>query len=457
MLSLNSRLTLSASIVLLVFLGITGLVLDRTFFNSAKNALNDRLSGYVVALIASAEPDDQGNVHLANALPVPQFFTPGSGLYAQITGNDGRVVWRSPSAEGRTLMFPYGLERGGQRFGEIGNNGQANLYFFSIGVTWEEEVSVSDGFTFGVAEDLTSFDEQIGDFRTTLWGWLAAVVVILLAFQGIVLHWGLTPLRKVADDLAAIEAGDREQLEGAYPKELRGLTDNLNALIRSERDHLERSRRTASDLAHSLKTPLALLRGAVESHHAGTHKQLGDLVQDQVDVMSRTIEYQLQRAATAGHTALASPVPVAPVISRLVDALEKVYVEKQVSCHFDFNSESDFYGDESDLMEMLGNVMDNAYKWCAEKVEIRVYQSNGGKRNAKLVISVEDDGPGIPFDMTDKVVRRGIRGDERTEGYGIGLAIVHDIVSAYHGDILIDSSEMGGAKISLSFPGMPLL
>ncbi len=451
--SLNTRLLIAASIALAAFLGITGFVLDGAYRNSAENALRDRLKGYVNALIAAAEPDENGTIHITHAIPELRFFTEGSGLYAKISSNKDGDDWVSPSMANLKINFTHELKRASRHFEYITASDGSLLYAFNIGVTWDDRDNAREGYTFSVAEDLDSFYADINDFRKLLWGWLGAVAVVLLVVQGSVLRWGLRPLRSVAMELGAIEAGKQTELEGRYPKELRGLTDNLNALIRNEREHLERYRNTLGDLAHSLKTPLALLRSEVETQN--NNQGLRSTIQQQVDRMSQIIEYQLQRAATSGRTALVVPVPVSAIVRKVLTAIGKVYADKHVNCQVRIDNATCFYGDESDLMELLGNLIDNAYKWCRSQVVISAQQGPTKEtRHPGLMITIEDDGQGIPADMAQHVVQRGARGDKEISGHGIGLAMVQDIIRAYEGRLLISTGGLGGAHVQVRFPGV---
>lgn len=453
MLSLNTRLLIVACIALTAFLGVTGFVLDGSYRNSAENALKDRLRGYANALIAAAEPDAKGTIHLTHALPELRFFTEGSGLYAKISSNKDGDNWVSPSMAGLKIDFTHEFKRASQHFEYIIASDGSLLYAFNIGVTWDERENAKEGYTFSVAEDLESYYSDINGFRKTLWGWLGAVAVVLLVVLGTVLRWGLMPLRRVAEDLTAIEAGKQTELQGLYPKELRGLTDNLNALIRNEREHLERYRNTLGDLAHSLKTPLALLRSEVEGQN--NNIELRSNVQQQVDRMSQIIEYQLQRAATSGRTALVVPIDVNDIVFKVVAALDKVYADKKIRREIHVSENTYFYGDESDLTELLGNLIDNAYKWCHNKVIISARQDlSDSKRHAGLIINIEDDGAGIPGEMVKYVTRRGARADKEINGHGIGLAMVQDILRVYEGRLEITTSRLGGACVSVRFPSV---
>ena len=447
--SLSARLLLTATIVLAAFLGLTGWTLDKAFRVSVQTAMKDRLQTQIYALIAASELGKDGIIRMTGTLAEARFSVPGSGLYAQISTQLGAQVWQSPSMVGLSIPFKPGLPRGANRFELVTTSTHAPVYAYSFGLAWDVR-GVQRAYTFSVAEGLESTYAQISGFRRNLWGWLGGVALLLLLVQGIILRWGLSPLRRAADDLAAIEAGKATQLEGTYPKELRRLTTNLNALIRHEREHLERYRHTLDDLAHSLKTPLAILQGDVEGDKSP--QQLKASVQEQVDRMSQIVEYQLRRAASSGRTTLVTPVSVEPAVRRLIKTLNKVHTDRKIIVSVAADPGALFYGDEGDLLELLGNIIDNAFKWCAFKINITV-QTLPGERRSGLLLQIEDDGPGVPAHMKEKVLRRGVRADESIQGHGIGLAIVQDIARLYSGTLKIERSALGGALLSITLPG----
>lgn len=450
MLSINTRLLAAASVVLAAFLGLTGLVLDRAFRDAADTALRERLQAHVYALLAAADVNAGGELSLPDTLPEPRYATPGSGLYAQVRRADNGPLWRSPSAVGLEISWPTVADAGKPHFDTfvLAERGIA-LQMLSFGVVWETAPNTAAHYTFNVAEDLSATHAQVRRFRRSLWSWLGGAAALLLIAQGVILRWSLAPLRKAAFEVNEIGAGRQTQLEGAYPRELHGLTHSLNTLIRHERTHLERYRNSLADLAHSLKTPLAVLRGIIESHNPSDAATQCTL-QEHVRRMDQIVHYQLQRAAAVGRTAFAAPVDVSSVVKKLCASLDKVYAEKNVFCAIQTDNGLVFHGDEADLLEALGNVLDNAYKYCRGKVNVTARATANDKPG--LMVEIEDDGPGIPADMAQSVTQRGTRLDTATPGQGIGLAVAHDIVRLYHGALEIDRSELGGAKISLRLP-----
>lgn len=446
--SLAGRLLLVASVVLTGFLGLTGWALDRAYYDSAEAALKERLEANIYALIAGSDVNTKGIMSFPESLAEPRFANAGSGRYAQIASHDGKQLWRSASAVGMEIPYPTKLGRGSSQFELVTLPTGARLFTFNMGLAWEvrrKEI----GFTFSVAESVDAFNAQLGSFRQSLWSGLGGATLLLLLVQSIILRWGLRPLRRVAEDLRAIEQGKATHLEGRYPRELQGMTRNLNALLRSEREHLDRYRHTLSDLAHSLKTPLAVLQGEVEAPRSA--EALRETLAEQVARMRQIVDYQLQKAATAGRTTLAAPIPVAETVERLVASLLKVYAEKNVACKVVVPHDVVFAGDKGDLMELLGNLLDNAFKYCGAKVHISARQERAKDGRVLMHLSIEDDGAGIPDDKQRAVLARGVRADERVTGQGIGLAVVRDIVDLYQGKLLLNRSErLGGARVTVS-------
>ncbi len=444
--SLNGRLLIAASVVLAAFLGLTGLSLDRAFRDSARAAVQDRLQAQVYMLLGAANLDAFNRLTLPQALPEARFSTPDSGLYADVMDSQGALVWHSPSLLGRALpFFPAVRNPGDMQFAPLDAADQTPLFVLAFTVSWEIARNQYQLYTFRVAETRQDFNDQVWSFRRGLWGWLLASTAVLLAVQGLILRWSLKPLRQVTAEIKAIETGQRAELSGGYPEELQPLTTNLNALLRQGRVHLERYRNALGDLAHSLKTPLAVARGALETD--ADPGELRRTLSEQVARMNRTVDYQLQRAAASGRTALSAPLPVAPLARKILDSLAKVYAERAPRLRAEIAATTVFHGDEGDLLEILGNLADNACKWCQRQVVVRAWPATHQGR-AELVLEVEDDGPGIPADQAPLLLHRGQRADPTVAGHGIGLAVVRDLVEeVYYGRLEIGRGELGGARV----------
>lgn len=450
--SLQARLLVVVGFALVGFLGLTGFALDQAFRESALTALRERMQSYVWAYIAGSDPTISRRLVLPEVPPEPRFDQPGSGLYAGITGENLR--WESASALARDLPFAEELLPGEIRFDGPLSSEVGDIYVFSQGVAWELADTDEFRLTFHIAEHASGLRGQIVVFRQTLWAYLGAAGLVLLALMLIMFRWGLSPLRRVQWELGRIESGAAQRLSGRYPRELRGLTESVNDFIVTEREHLARYRNTLGDLAHSLKTPLAVMRTGLDAVGEDTGREFREELQRQVRRMDEIVAYQLSRAATSGHTTFATPLPVASTAEEIVRSLEKVYASRGVLCEFEIDPQARFYGERGDLLELLGNLLENAFKWARSRVLLtaRRIQLPGARRMA-LEIAVEDDGPGIPEDKILDVLKRGVRGDERVEGHGIGMAIIQDILRAYRGSLDVGrSGALGGARFVLRVP-----
>jgi two-component system sensor histidine kinase PhoQ len=272
---------------------------------------------------------------------------------------------------------------------------------------------------------------------------------MLLAFS-MLLRGLLKPLRQIETEITEIEEGDRASLSGAFPTELKGVARNLNLLIDSERARSDRYRYTLDNLAHSLKTPLAAMRSLLNDRQ---DKDFGRRYNEQIDRMDEIVRYQLRKPAASADRLVLAPVPVEKEVARLIDGLGKVYRDKQPEFEVRIQEGMQFRGDTGDFLELAGNLLDNACKWCKHKVRIAVVPSTGGSAVASgMILSVGDDGPGIPQEAADALLQRGMRLDESTPGHGIGLAVVKDIARSYGGQLSIQPSDLGGAEITVSIP-----
>ena len=442
-LSLQARLLLAALLVLMVFTGLTGLALDKAFRQSAETALQDRLQGYLYALLAAVDVDDSGTPQFSRNLPDARFERPGSGLYASIQNTDNQAILNSRSLLGNRLPPLENSPLGQYQYDSLLLNDIPH-YRLAYSVRWELDAEQAYRLDFQVVEDKQSYQQQISTYRRNLWGWLGAAVVVLLLLQAIILRWSLKPLRQVAVDLAAIEAGKAERLHGKYPKELQHLTDTLNDLLDHTRSQLQRYRDSLGNMAHSLKTPLAILANALSLKQTESSPVEAE---EQLQRIRQIIDYQLQRAA-AGQASLGTATALKPVAIKIINAMQKVHADKSLRIENQIDDTLTCQCDEGDLMEVLGNLLENACKWCQQHIRITAQQRQQGG----VEIWIEDDGPGIPAEVREQVLQRGQRADPTTAGHGIGLAMVHEIILLYGGKFKIESSSLGGASICIQLP-----
>ncbi len=448
--SLTRRLLLTVFSVIVVFFGLTVGLLDYLFRETAERGIRELIEAQMVALIAAADPDGPETVTPTAALET-RFDTPGSGLYAEIRSASGESIWRSQSTTGTDVQFGPALE-GGERtffFAEIPDK-HIRLAVASRGIVWDDLHGQPARFTFSIASSLESYEAQLASFRQQMVSWFIGLAVLLVTTLALLLRWLLKPVRRLEREIKEVEAGTRDQLGEAWPRELAAVTSNLNAMIEGERMRIKRYRDTLGNLAHSLKTPLAVMR---QSLGAGD-PQAKAALNHEIDRMTDIIEHQMKRAAASGGVLLGqAPVETAPIVTELRAALLKVYGNKDLLFETSVTPAAQFVGDSADLTELLGNLLDNACKWAKARVRIDVRVDAAADSRQALHLVIDDDGPGIAAADRARVLQRGGRADEATPGHGLGLAMVHDTVELYGGSLRIDASPLGGARFDLRLPG----
>ena len=447
--SLSRRLLVSVSVPLALFFGVMMVVLDRGFRELADRTVQQLLDSQMVALIAAAEPQPDGQYAPASNDMAARLRTPRSGLYAQIRSAHNKTLWRSPSTAGAPIDFGAPLDPGTRRI-SYSNNGHERIEIVSRGIEFEDRTGHVE-LTFSVAASLTPYEQELWSFRRLLFGWFIGLMLVLLATLAGLLRWVLSPVRRMEREIHEVEEGRSDALGGGYPRELSGVAANLNTLLSGERKRVARYRDTLGNLAHSLKTPLAVMRAALASKSSVSEAVLNP----EIDRMSAIIEHQLKRAAASGGALLGqAPVDIAPMVAELRVALLKVYARKDLSIEMLVAPTCQFIGDRGDLTELLGNVLDNACKWC--RGVVRLTASVAGELGARerLSIVVEDDGPGISAEDRIRIGQRGVRADETVPGHGIGLSMVQDTVEMYGGTLIVGkSAALGGARFEVRLPG----
>jgi two-component system sensor histidine kinase PhoQ len=440
--SLRARLLLAATLVLVLFMLLSGAALEQAFRSSAQQVQRDKMQALVYALLGAADAGENETLTIpAGALPDPRLNRVQSGLSAIIFDAKGRAAWRSTNLEDPLPELPM-PEIGVIKFTEFDDQ-----FALSYGVKWAAD---SPGrpplrprkYTITVLEDKTPYRTQLGVFRRTLWIGLGIAASALLLLQLAVLRWGLAPLRRLTREMHRIENGEQAQIESEYPDELTPLAAGLNTMIQAERNQQARYRNALDDLAHSLKTPLAVLRNTVDDRNADS--ALRERLRDPVGRIQEITDHQLRKAATAGRRTFAEPVRLRPLTDKIAGALVKVYADKHPEFTIDVHDNLRARADEGDLYELLGNLMDNAGKWCRQRIRVSARYVE-----RKLQISVEDDGPGFPAEA-EKLLQRGMRADSHTPGQGIGLGAVAELVRAYDGSIVLGRSEWGGGRVEVA-------
>ncbi|MDD5028803.1 MAG: ATP-binding protein [Rhodoferax sp.] len=446
--SIRTRLIWAAAVVLLVFLAGAGWVVQKAHADSVLTQHYARLQTTVYLLMAQAELDANGTLVMPTTLAEPRLSLPGSGLYARITRADQTMNWQSGSALGQRLPSIGALPPGQWRLQAntvdapgANSAGTHALLSTSLGVLWSVGAQ-SAPLVFSALEDKATFDLELRAFERTLWSWLSATGLVLLATQTALLHWAFRPLQQMAQEVARVEHGQQLQLQGHYPLELAGLARNLNLLIDQERGRQTRYRQALDDLAHSLKTPLAVLRATLSEP-----ADLPQRVAEQVCRMDDIVVHQLGRAGAAGSALFAPALALAPLLQRIHATLAKVYAERQLHWSLDCPDTLSWRIGEGDAFELLGNLMDNAAKWARQQATVTLWIDAA----QGLCIRVQDDGPG--FANPQVIGQRRVRLDEQTPGHGIGLAVVKDLVDSHGGTLRVSRSPLGGAQVDVVLPG----
>jgi two-component system sensor histidine kinase PhoQ len=442
--SIGRRLLLASLVVLPLFLAATGWFFARSFETSQLSSAQERLRVQFYALVGAVEFDTAG-IKVGAHIGDPRLRQLNSGLYAVIQHPRGALLWQSPSSVGidlspRLLATDNPPHIGKEQFETV--QGTEPLSRFQYQTVWETDEGEDMPLVFTILEDQTPQRSELRAFLRELWFGLGSAAILLTLAQAVILRWGLQPLRQLAHDLIDLEQGHRGALPERYPEELQSLATNLNQLLQREQQQRERYRNTLGDLAHSLKTPLAVLR-----QEATRPVPDQALLEEQVQRMDQMVSYQLQRAVLSSPHGLQQRVLLRPLVDKLVGTFAKVYFEKRPQFKISVPADCECRGDEADLLELLGNLLDNACKACRGTISVATISNERW-----LLIAIEDDGPGIAADQRTLILQRGRRADSYAPGQGIGLAVAIDIIDTYAAELDIGSSALGGARFSIRWP-----
>jgi two-component system sensor histidine kinase PhoQ len=319
----------------------------------------------------------------------------------------------------------------------------------SLGVRWEAEEGAPVDFALRAAQSLEPWYAEVLRVRTGIATGLLLLGLLVLGGLALALRASLAPLRRLEREIGDIEAGRRELLGDSWPRELAGVTGNLNALLAGERTRLERYRATLGNLAHSLKTPLAAMRGLLERGESAPAA-----LAPQLDRMQDIVQHQLKRVVMGGGGATLADLAIQEPLEQLRAALAKVYADRNLEAAVVVAPATAYPIDAGDFMELAGNLMDNACKYSRRRIAVRATPWTAAAwRRPGLSLEFEDDGSGIPPVERERVLERGVRADESVAGQGIGLAVAREIAASYGGTIEISESRLGGARVSVRLPG----
>ena len=452
--SLALRLFLSATAWTVVILVATGIILSSIYHDAVERSFDRRLSVYLRTLVADVAAPEQSADRGMPTVGEPLFDLPLSGWYWQITPLDAA----KPEIRSSRSLWDTGLSRlhdqdattspDGTRRGYVVGPEEQRLRVL------ERTVDLGDDgrYLIVVAGDPQEIDDETHAFDRALLVTFATLAVVLLLITMFQVRFGLAPLNRISQALAAIRAGTAERLEGRFPVEIAPLARETNALIDANREIVERARTHVGNLAHALKTPLSVM----VNEAAGREDPLAAKVTEQANIMRDQIARHLERARLAARLKVVGSVTdIVPIVTALTRTMEKIHQGRGIAIDLDAPAEVRFRGERQDLEEMVGNLVDNACKWAQMRVSIEVAAERpyGAKPGAVRII-VDDDGPGLNPAQRDQVARRGLRLDETKPGSGLGLSIVLELAALYGGNLLLGTAPIGGLRAELVLPAV---
>lgn len=441
-LPIGTRLLLALLIALPLCLIASAVVIERAYRDSLISAEQQELQTQFYGLLGALEWND-GRLSVSERLKEPRFWQLQSGLYARVTQPDGTPLWRSYSASGiDAAQAPISAQLrrpGSEHYDQWQHNGQS--YFrYRYHLIWETPEGEEQAMLIHLLSDQSSFKQERASFQKTLLIGLLSVAILLIFLQWCLIRWSLAPLRMMGQEIHELSEGERPELSDHYPKELSQITLLLNKVLQREKKQRERYRNTLGDLAHSLKTPITVLDNLDQS------QQLPADAAEQVHAMKRIVQYQLNRAVNAGPQSAGQGSDCLSTVNRIERSLKRVYPDKAITLHHP-DKNVRLPCDESDAMELLGNLLDNAWKAAHSTIWI------GAERTTTAVsLCIEDDGPGMSEQQLGELTQRGRRGDQYGPGQGLGLSIVDDLISSLGGELMFDQSPHGGLRVKVSLP-----
>jgi signal transduction histidine kinase len=448
--SLALRLFLSATAWTVVILFVTGIILSSIYRDAVERSFDRRLGVYLRTLVADVVAPEQSADRAEPTLGEPLFDLPLSGWYWQVTRlgatkpdvRSSRSLWDSSLPAPDDAVAPVGAD--GTRHGYVTGPEDQRLRIVERNVDLGE-----DGrYLIAVAGDPQEIDDETRAFDQALivtFGTLTLVLIFITMFQ---VRFGLAPLKRISESLAAIRAGTAERLEGNFPVEIAPLARETNALLDANREIVERARTHVGNLAHALKTPLSVIFN--EAAARGDDSFAAKVI-EQTNIMRDQIAHHLERARLAARLKVVGSVTeVLPVVTALARTMEKIYQPRGIAIDLHAPAQVRFRGERQDLEEMVGNLVDNACKWAQMRVNVEVVPDAAVRPMVRIV--VDDDGPGLSPGQRDQVARRGRRLDETKPGSGLGLSIVVELSTLYGGSLSLSTAPIGGLRAELVLP-----
>jgi signal transduction histidine kinase len=452
--SLAVRLFLWATACTVVILIITGVALSTLYRHAVERAFDRRLDVYLRTLVADVASPEEGGEKFPQSIGEPLFELPLSGWYWQVTRLDtktpevhsSRSLWDSNLPKLPDDHSPASAE---YRQGYAQGPEEQNLRIVERNI----DLGGDGRYLISVAGDASEIDDETGSFDRAIGMTFAALTVALLLTTALQVRFGLAPLKRITGSLAEIRSGRAERLQGDFPVEIAPLARETNALIDANREIVERARTHVGNLAHALKTPLSVI---VNEAAARGSDPLAQKVMEQTDIMRDQVARQLERARLAARSnVLGTLVDIPPVVTALARTMEKLYRTRDIAIDVALPKDARFRGEQQDLEEMIGNLVDNSCKWAQSRVAIEVLAEEpvaaDGKSRVRII--VDDDGPGLSPAEREQVALRGKRLDETKPGSGLGLSIVVELAGLYGGVLTLGTAPIGGLRAELALPG----
>ncbi len=449
--SIAVRLAASALFWSFFILLTAGLILSALYRDTTERAFDARLLAYATDLASDLVAPGNPEEREFGALGDPRFNLPLSGWYWQVGRPDAapRDIRSSRSLFGAQIpgLVPPGDD---SRFGEVRKGYRSGPEGRTLRLVERDVDLGEDGrYVVRVAGPADEIDGEVRRFTFALTVTFLLLGVALGLTTLLQIRFGLRPLMRLRAAVSAVRRGHADRIGGAFPEDIAPLAEELNLLLDTNREILERARTQVGNLAHALKTPLSVIVNEVEA----APEEIASRVREQATLMRDQVNYHLDRARAAALAGtLGTITEVAPVVAALTRTFEKIYRDRDLAIASDVAPGTRFRGERQDLEEMIGNLIDNGCKWAARRVQLSALPVSEGDR-PRVRITVDDDGPGLPEEARATMLKRGQRLDETKPGSGLGLSIVGDLAALYRGSLALAHSPLGGLRVILELPG----
>ncbi len=439
--SLRVRLVGIAALAGLAGIFVAGGVLLSLYERALRSSFDDRLDVYLTSLIATAV-DPEGRLEDPEGLGDPNFTIAQSGWGWQVDA--GEELYQSRSLVGEFIPVPQNVGGAPVLYADVAMMGYPQLRLASRSLVLPDATAATFAIL-GVPDELES---SIRTFRNATFITLSILAAAIMLAALAQVRLGLAPLGELRESIANIARGKSKRLEGNYPVELDPLVAELNALLRLNEELVERARTHVGNLAHALKTPLSVIVN--EARERGEDK-----IVEQASLMHERIDIALDRARVAARSgAIGEVSEVAPILEGLARVMRKLHIARGIDVTVSADATLLFRGERQDFEELAGNIVDNACKWAVAKVHISALPARGRNGAALLILTVDDDGLGLPAAKRGLALQRGRRLDETVPGSGLGLSIVTELVELYGGTITLGDADLGGLRVTVELPAV---